>query len=111
VTVLLDKKLTARQQWVLTYLSGKGWVPVHESTDDGADFTIAYGNNFGLLGFDKAKKSLQSVIRSLEPLGLTECNITWQQGGIYRGVGVARMGEYRSTSRGERAAISHDTYN
>ena len=110
MTVLLDKMLTARQQWVLEYLSGRGWLPVHESTDDGADFTIAYGKKFGISGFDRSKRSLQRAIRSLEPVGLTECSTTWQQGGIYRGVGVARMGEYRATERGKRAAISHDTY-
>ena len=111
MTVLLDKILTTRQQWVLGYLSGKGWVPVHESTDAGADFTIAYGKKFGIDGLDRAKRSLQRTIRTLEPMGLTEVGTTWQQGGIYRGVGVRRMGEYRVTSRGARAAISHDTYN
>ena len=110
MAVLLDKMLTDRQQWVLEYLSGQGWVPVHESTDDGADFSTSYGGKFGIADLCAAKRSLQRVIRSLEPLGLTEVGTTWQQGGTYRGVGVARMGEYRSTPRGERAAISHDTY-
>lgn len=107
--VLLEKRLTERQQWVLRYLSGKGWLPVHEATDAGADFVIAYGKRFGNPKFDAAKRSLQRIIRSMAGLGLTEVGTTWQQGGYY-GVGVSRMGEYRATPRGERAAISHETY-
>lgn len=83
---------------------------MHEATDDGTDFTQAYWRRFGANGFAQAKRSLQRVIRSMEPIGLTEVGTTWQQGGMFRGVGVSRMGEYRATPRGERAAVSHDTY-
>jgi len=110
MTVLLEKRLTDRQQWVLEHLSGCGWITTHESTDSGTDFVCAYGREIGVVSFDSAKRSLQRVIRSMQPMGLTEVRTTWQQGGMYRGVGVSRMSEYRATPRGERAAQSHDTY-
>ncbi len=112
MTVLLDKRLTERQQWALGYLADRHayWTTATGYFDDGADFIHAYATHFKVPSVDSAMRSLQRVLRQLVAIRLVEVRDTWQEGGGYRGVGVAKANEYQATDRGCRAAISHDTY-
>lgn len=112
MTVLLDKKLTERQHWALSYLADRHayWTTAHGYFDCGADFIHAYAVRFQIKLAESARKSLQRVLRQLVAIRLVDVRDTWQEGGVFRGVGMARCNEYRTTSRGCRAAISHDTY-
>lgn len=110
MTVLLDKKLTARQQWALEYLSDKGWVPGVTAFDGGDKFVWAYSEKFGIKDNVAAQRSLARVLRPLEPMGLIEIGKAWGSRTYYPDCGPTHCNEYRITSRGKRAAISHDTY-
>lgn len=118
MTVLLDKKLTARQQWVLEYLSA---LPAHQRRvgtcgyyDDAMTFVRNYAFAFDLLlkkNPPDPERSLKRVLRSLREIGLVESTDGSNHGIVgTHDHGPSHNNEYWITNRGKRAAISHDTY-
>lgn len=118
MTVLLDRKLTERQQWVLEYLAALPKHQMRTSThgyfEDGLSFIRDYAGQFDLRRRDAPidlQKSLERVLSSLCKIGL----VASESGSNHNGIGTHDHGpshcnEYWITSRGRRAAISHDTY-
>lgn len=118
MTVLLDKRLTERQQWVLSYLADlpglKRRTSIHEYWDDGLDFLRAYAEKFDLNKQGAPidlRRSLKRVLDGLQDVGLVESHDCSNHGVIgTRDHGPSHNKEYWITNRGKRAAISHDTY-
>lgn len=118
MTVLLDKRLTERQQWALEYLAAlpghKSRTSIHEYWDDGLEFLRAYAERFGLNRQDAPidlRRSLKRVLDGLCDVGLVERSDGSNHGVVgSRDHGPSHNNEYWITNRGKRAAVSHDTY-
>ena len=118
MVVLLEKRLTERQQWVLEYLadlpSYRRRTSAHGWYDDGLLFIQEYAGRFDLKRKDAPidlQRSLERVLKSLMKANLVDSRSTSNHGGIgTHDHGPSHCNEYWITNRGRRAAISHATY-
>lgn len=110
MTVLLDKPLTDRQQWVLESLSVCSPVALVSATDEGDDIISGFGVRFAIEGFERRRNALRRIMKQLENIGLVGVEKTWFPQAYYPDCGPTHCNEYHIESRGRRAAISHSTY-
>lgn len=110
MTVLLDKALTDRQQWVLEHMSEQSPLTLSSATDEGEDFVCGYSQEFGIPEYKKAQSSLKRVLNQLKAADLVSVQKTWFPQTYFPDCGPTHCNEYHLENRGRRAAISHDTY-
>lgn len=104
--------------WALEYLASlpaiKRRISIHEYWDDGLEFLRAYAAQFDLNKKGSPidlRRSLKRVLDQLCDMGLVMREDISNHGVIgTHDHGPSHNNEYWITSRGRRAAVSHDTY-